>query len=236
MFDLRFAGLFSGGKDSVSSILRSVRQGHELRCVIIIHPKDDESLLYHYPNHHILAKVAGAIEVPIIEIKCEKNDKESEVDNLYNGINQAINQFQVKGLCHGCIHSEFQMNIFRKVVEKFNLKLLSPLWKIDTEIYYNTLFKDNFEIILTRVAANGLDKTWLGKTITPITLRDLRNLSNKFGFNLDFEGGEAETLVLSCPLYKKRIVTKASKSQWDGIRGIFEISDVELIEIKRSNA
>jgi len=233
---MKFAGLFSGGKDSVFSILSSVRDGHELSCVIIIHPKDDESLLYHYPNHHILAKVAGALDVPIIEIKCETIDKKSEVNSLYNGIYQAVTQFQINALCHGCIHSEFQMNIFKKAVEKFNLNLLSPIWKIDTEVYYDKLFKDNFEIILTRVAADGLDKTWLGKTITPVTIRNLRSLSKKFGFNLDFEGGEAETLVLNCPLYKKKIITRASLSQWDGIRGIFEISDVELIEVKRSNA
>jgi ABC transporter with metal-binding/Fe-S-binding domain ATP-binding protein len=233
---LKFAGLFSGGKDSVFSILKSVRAGHELSCIIIMHPKNDESLLYHYPNHHILPKVAGALEVPIIEIKCGGTDKKTEINRLYDGIHQAITQFEIRGLCHGCIHSDFQMNIFQQAADKFNIELLSPLWKIDTETYYNTLFRDNFEIILTRVAANGLDDSWLGKAITPITLKNLKFLSKKFGFNLDFEGGEAETLVLNCPLYKKRIITRSSGCQWDGIRGIFEISDVELIEIKRSNA
>lgn len=201
-----------------------------------MHPNSDESLLYHYPNHHILAKVAGTLHVPIIEIKCKASDKDSEINSLYNGVSQAVTQFQINGLCHGCIHSEFQINIFKQVVKKYNLKLLSPIWKIDTETYYNNLFRDNFEIMITRVAAHGLDKSWLGKTITPITFTDLRGLSSKFGFNLDFEGGEAETLVLDCPLYKKKIIPKASKSHWDGIRGIFEISDVELIENKRSNA
>jgi diphthamide synthase (EF-2-diphthine--ammonia ligase) len=47
---------------------------------------------------------------------------------------------------------------------------------------------------------------------------------------MTFEGGEAETLVLDCPLYKKRIHIKDHTIIWDGIRGMFEILDIDLIE------
>jgi diphthamide synthase (EF-2-diphthine--ammonia ligase) len=58
----------------------------------------------------------------------------------------------------------------------------------------------------------------------------LRKLSEKFGFNLTFEGGEAETIVLDSPIYKKKVVVKKSTTVWDGVRGIFEIAEVDLIE------
>ena len=54
-------------------------------------------------------------------------------------------------------------------------------------------------------------------------------MSEKFKFNITFEGGEAETMVLDCPIYKRRIKIVESKIQWDGIRGTFEILDVALI-------
>ena len=37
----------------------------------------------------------------------------------------------------------------------------------------------------------------------------LMSVSKKCGFNLTFEGGEAETLVIDCPLYCKRLQINA---------------------------
>jgi len=84
--------------------------------------------------------------------------------------------------------------------------------------------------MITRVAALGLDSSWLGKIITNDNYSILKKLSQKYQFNLTFEGGEAETLVLDCPLYKKKICVKDHNVTWDGIRGMFEILDIDLIE------
>ena len=39
----------------------------------------------------------------------------------------------------------------------------------------------------------------------------LYNLSQKFGFNLNFEGGEAETFVVNCPLFLNPIKINQGK-------------------------
>ena len=59
-------------------------------------------------------------------------------------------------------------------------------------------------------------------------LHELEKLSKEFQFNLSFEGGEAETFVISCPLFKNRIDIISSNKIWDGIRGRFEIVEAEL--------
>ena len=56
----------------------------------------------------------------------------------------------------------------------------------------------------------------------------LDQLAKKFGFNVNFEGGEAETLVVDCPLFSQPLKILDSKKHWDGIRGRFEILDAEL--------
>jgi len=53
-------------------------------------------------------------------------------------------------------------------------------------------------------------------------------LSQKFGFNLSFEGGEAETFVTDCPLFSYPIKILKSKKTWDGYRGRFEILEAKL--------
>ncbi|MGZ5472192.1 MAG: Dph6-related ATP pyrophosphatase, partial [Nitrososphaeraceae archaeon] len=61
-------------------------------------------------------------------------------------------------------------------------------------------------------------------------VQDLFKLNRKYGFNISFEGGEAETIVLDCPIFRKRLEILTSKIQWDGQRGIVEISEIVLLD------
>ena len=92
----------------------------------------------------------------------------------------------------------------------------------------DSLLNSNFKFILTSVSSDGLDETWLGKIISTDDISLLSNLSNKYGFNLNFEGGEAETFVTDCPIYSHPIKINKSQTIWDGYRGRFEIEDAGL--------
>ena len=47
---MKLAALFSGGKDSTYAIYLAQQQGHEIKCLLTIHPKSEESHLLHHPN------------------------------------------------------------------------------------------------------------------------------------------------------------------------------------------
>jgi uncharacterized protein (TIGR00290 family) len=92
----------------------------------------------------------------------------------------------------------------------------------------NDLLDSKFEFIMTVVSSDGLDDSWLGKLIYKSDIDILKRLSQKFGFNLNFEGGEAETFVINCPLFTNSIKIIKSEKHWDGYRGRFEIVDAGL--------
>ncbi|MCJ7637986.1 MAG: ATP-binding protein, partial [Nitrososphaeraceae archaeon] len=104
------------------------------------------------------------------------------------------------------------------------------LWQIDQYDYMNKLLKNNFVIQIISVSSMGLDVNSLGIILNYSTVQDLIKLSRKYGFNISFEGGEAETIVLDCPIFRKRLEILTSKIQWDGQRGIVEISDIVLLD------
>ena len=112
--------------------------------------------------------------------------------------------------------------------QSINLKIITPLWKINAKDYMDDLIDSKFKFILTSVSSDGLDETWLGKIISIHDILKLNKLSDKYGFNLNFEGGEAETFVVDCPLYSNPILITKSKTTWDGYRGRFEIEDASL--------
>ena len=65
-----------------------------------------------------------------------------------------------------------------------------------------------FELQFSAIAAYGLDKSYLGKTIDDNVYEKLLKLHEKVGFHVAGEGGEYETLVVDCPLFKKKLVVK----------------------------
>ncbi len=225
---MKVASLFSGGKDSTYSIYKAKQEGHQIRCLITILPLSEESMLLHFPNIELTKLQSKSMGIPQIYIESRSNETETEVNLIETILAKAKSEYNLEGLVHGGILSEFQKNIFDRVCSKLNLKLISPLWQKEQIEYMKNLIESNFHFIITSVSADGLDEKWLGKEITIQDLEKLDQLSKKYGFNINFEGGEAETMVIDCPLFSHPIMILKSRKIWDGIRGSFEILDAEL--------
>ena len=225
---MKLASLFSGGKDSAYAIYLAQKQGHEIKCLLSIFPKSDESHLLHHPNIQWTKLQSESMNIPQLTITSNSNQTDDELIILESLLQTAKEEYQIEGLVHGGIKSKFQKDKFENICSKLNLAVIAPLWGTEPEEYMNELLDSDFDFILTTVSSDGLDDSWLGKIISKSDVMSLKSLSEKFGFNLNFEGGEAETFVINCPLFSNSIKINKSQKQWDGYRGRFEIADAEL--------
>ena len=220
--------LFSGGKDSTFSIYKAKKEGHEVVCVVTIFPQSEESQLLHYPNIQFTKLQSESMNIPQISIKVDSTNPNSEAQTLKEILIKAKDEFEIQGIVHGGILSEFQKKQFDQISQSLGITLISPLWKKNEKEYMKDLLESKFHFIPISVTSDGLDESWLGKEITKEDLVTLTQLSQKHGFNLSFEGGEAETFVTDCPLFSYPIKIIKSKKIWDGYRGTFEILEAEL--------
>ena len=225
---MKLAALFSGGKDSTYSIYLAKRQGHEIKCLLSVFPKSDESHLLHHPNLKWTSLQSESMKIPQITIESSSDDTSTELEAIEKILIMAKEEYNVEGMVHGGIKSKFQKDKFENLCNKLNLKSISPLWETEPKQYLDDLISSNFVFIISSVSSGGLDDTWLGKKIGNDELEHLQTLSEKFGFNLNFEGGEAETFVINCPLFSYPIEILKEKKSWDGYRGRFEILDARL--------
>ena len=225
---MKLASLFSGGKDSTYAIYVVKKQGHDVKCLLSIFPKSDESHLLHHPNMTWTKLQSESMNIPQLTIASTSDETDNELILIENLLQNAKDQFQIEGLVHGGIQSKFQKDKFENICLKLNLKVIAPLWNTNPEHYMNELLDSKFNFIMTTVSSDGLDDSWLGKTISKSDIVSLKHLSEKFGFNLNFEGGEAETFVTNCPLFTNSIKINQSEKKWDGYRGRFEIVDAGL--------
>jgi ABC transporter with metal-binding/Fe-S-binding domain ATP-binding protein len=225
---MKLAALFSGGKDSMYAIFLAKKLGHSVDVLLTLYPYSDESHLLHYPNIAFTSLQAESMKIPQLIERITSDNHENESEKLNNLITLAKENYSIEGIVHGGILSEYQKDSFSLVCDKNQLKIVSPLWNKDPELYMKELLDENFEYIMSTVSSDGLSDSWLGQIIDKNGLEELQKLQKKFCFNLNFEGGEAETFVINCPLFEKSILIQNSTTNWDGYRGRFEILEAKL--------
>jgi len=225
---MKLAALFSGGKDSTYAILLAKKLGHSVDVLLTLYPHSDESHLLHYSNITFTKLQSESMKIPQLIEKITSTDAKNESEKLNSLIALAKENYDIEGIVHGGILSKYQKDNFSLICKKNNLKIISPLWNKEPGSYMKDLLDENFEYIISTVSSEGLTDSWLGRIINKNDLEELQKLQKKFNFNLNFEGGEAETFVLNCPLFEKSLLIQNSTTEWDGYRGRFEILEAKL--------
>ncbi len=219
--------LYSGGKDSTYAIFKALGQGHSIECLLTMLPERKDSYMYHVPNIEITEFGALAMDYPLIY--CDTTgEKEKELIELEQAISDLKKERGIEGVLTGAVASKYQAERIGKIAEKLGLKCVNPLWDRNNIGLLEEMVSEKFKIMVVGVYAGGLDETWLGKVIGEKEILELKGLNEKYSISPIGEGGEIETLVTDCPLYKKRIEIIESKKEFDGARGELKIKKVEL--------
>ncbi|MBN2067197.1 MAG: diphthine--ammonia ligase [Candidatus Diapherotrites archaeon] len=226
---MNVACLFSGGKDSCYSLFNAINQNHTIAGLITIKSRDSDSFMYHLPNIHLTEQAALASELPLIIGEAEKG-QEAELWVLYDVLAELKNEKRIDGVLTGAIASNYQRKRVDLLCKKLKLKHLAPLWGRNQAELLREMIEHRFSMLVVAVAAKGLGESWLGRAIDESAVDELLELQEKFGINVAGEGGELETLVLDCPLFKKKLVVCESEKKWNGVRGELRIKKVDLAE------
>ncbi len=226
---MRFAALFSGGKDSTYALHLAMLKGLEIVCLITLKPLREDSWMFHYPSVEITKLQAKALGLPQI-FKITSGVKGEEIKDLERAIKEAIEKYDIEGIVAGALLSDYQrMNIMR-IVSKYDLEAYTPLWRKNQEDYMRDVVKHGVKFIVTEINAFGLPMKFLGKEITLDDVEEIIKYARKYRFNPAFEGGEAETLVIDAPFFKKKLKVEGRILRISEFNTRYIIEKVELIE------
>ena len=207
--------LFSGGKDSTFAAYLAKQAGYELTCLISLFSKNKASYMFHTPNIDKVKKQARAMDLPLITAKTE-GIKEEELDDLTEIIKDAKEKYKIDTVVTGALHSVYQASRIQRICDELKLKCFNPLWHKDEIAYLQELIDAKFKVIITGIAAYPLGKSWLGRQIDKKFIQDAKMLKEKYKIHPAGEGGEFETLVLDCPLFKHELKVKNHKDIKEG--------------------
>lgn len=138
-----------------------------------------------------------------------KGSDQDEVEDLFLLLKEVKEQYpEVQAVASGAIFSNYQRLRVESICQRLGLISLAYLWLQEQGPLLEEMVRCNMEAQLVKVCSMGLKPEHLGKTIQELQPH-FTSLTQKFDFNVCGEGGEYETAVFDCPLFKKhKIVAK----------------------------
>ncbi|MFB6110991.1 MAG: diphthine--ammonia ligase [Halobacteriaceae archaeon] len=233
---MSWVSLFSGGKDSSWALHQALSTDREVSHLLTVHPSQD-SYMYHVPATDLAGLAAESIGRPLVEVTAEDLDAttavdagaqgDREVEPLEATLRSLAAETTLDGLIVGAVESEFQNSRIQALADRLDIDVFAPLWGADPATALREMVAGGFEIRLIQVAARGLGREWLGRTIDTATIADLEALAREHGVHVLGEGGEFETLVTDGPHMSRRLEYEAEPI-WEGTRGHLRITDAWL--------
>ena len=229
MIHTRICSLFSGGKDSTYALHWALLKGFQVVCLLTLQPRREDSWMFHRPGVELTKLQAKALDIPLI-YTYTSGIKDKELEDLKRGLREAIKIYGIEGIVTGALLSDYQRMAISMLCEELGLKTFSPLWRKNQEEYMRALVREGFKFIITSINTFGLSSDFIGKIISHSDVENIIALAKKYGFNPAFEGGEAETLVLDAPLFKKSLKIEGRIRKTGEYSYIFEITAAKLVE------
>ena len=234
-----WVSLFSGGKDSSWALYRALEADRPVERLVTVHPAG-ESFMYHVPATELASLAAESIGLPLVDVR--PGDFEADADDREDSAARGDRELEpleaaladladdlggIGGVTAGAVESSYQTTRIEAMSDRLGAELFAPLWQKEPRALADEMLAAGFEITVVRVAAYGLDESWLGRTLDADAFAELEALNEEYGVHVLGEGGEFETLVTDGP-HMDRPIELDYETEFDGARGALQITDARL--------
>lgn len=190
----KFIASFSGGKDSMLALYKSMRVGEAVGLIVMLEEEGNRSRSHGMPPKLIQAQ-ANSIGLPVFTAAASWENYEQVFISLLEQVKQQGAEVLVTGdldmPAHGCWHD--------KVTHIAGLKLSMPLWEMDHREAVEEFIRLGFiSVVVTVNLSLGMREEDLGRAISYEFVQELIER----GVDPCGEGGEFHTTVINGPLFQ----------------------------------
>ena len=229
-------------------------RGWDVECIVSVGIQSEDSMMFQTNGVSLAALQSTAMKVPWLPVVSD-GEEELEISDLEQALSGNTDSERcfkemwqedwlrpeelvlhegtlvVDALVVGALRSDYQKTRIDRMCERLGIISFCPLWHHDSYLHMQSLIEHGFEVMFVSVSADGLNEEWLGRMLDEGSLRELKRLSEEHRFNIDGEGGEFETIVLSSPCMDRQIEC-VTESLWEGIRGSISIREARLASMR----
>jgi uncharacterized protein (TIGR00290 family) len=197
---MRFAMSYSSGKDGALALWRMIEAGHEPICLLVTFNDEAGRSWFHGINAELLAAASESMGIPLIE--CHTSGKDYHL-GLEKGLAQAA-ELGATACVFGDIDIDEHLEWNTERCTNTGLECIVPLWKQDREALVSEVLDAGFKAIIKCVESKWLSDDFLGKTLTPDLVEQIRET----GSDVCGENGEYHTFVYDGPTFRKPLAIK----------------------------
>jgi diphthine-ammonia ligase len=204
----------SGGKDSMYALYVTLKEELNVNYLLFI----TNGSKAHLVNRWLLKLVSESLEIPVVTVGRRMPE-----------IRRALRKLKADILVSGVITTPEHIDYYQEICNPIKVKHYAPLWGKKPLIALAEMKQLGFQILVIEVDVSmGSRKNWLGKEMDDNMLDEIRKLESDQSMNPIGELGEYHTLVLDCPIYKKRINILKSETVWENSKGYVVIKNANL--------
>ena len=204
----------SGGKDSMYALYVALKQGLNVNHLLFI----TNGGKAHLANRWLLKLMSESLEIPAVTVSKELSE-----------IRRALRKLKAYILVSGVMTTPEHIDYCQEICNPIKVKHFAPLWGKNPFTALAEMKQLGFQMFVIEVDVSmGSRKSWLGKEIDDNILLEIRKLESDQNMNPIGELGEYHTLILDCPLYKKRINILESEIVWENSKGYVVIKKANL--------
>lgn len=213
---------WSGGKDAALSYYRAIKQ-YEVTHLLNMTAEDGKRSRSHGVRTGVIHKQAEAMGLILVQPRSSWETYEAE-------FKKAVSALKQQGIGTG-IFGDIDLEEHREWVERVSndvgIGAVLPIWRGKRESILQEFIEAGFEAIVVATKKDVLGEEWLGRTIDDDFINDISKIE---GIDIAGENGEYHTLVLSGPVFERRINIIQSEKILQGEHCFLDISACEVVK------
>lgn len=204
----------SGGKDSTYALYLALKEGLPVKNLLFIKVGGKA----HLENQKVLKLISDSVGIPLVTVNKDFDD-----------MRKALKKLQADTLVTGIMTTAEHIDYYKEILDPIGIKIHAPLFGKNPITALSEMLQLGFKLLIIEVNTNfGSPKNWLGKELDENLLGEIKKLEVDKKINPIGEWGEYHTIVMDCPIYKKRLNVIKSKTVWKGTKGYLVIKKADL--------
>ncbi len=203
---------WSGGKDSMLSLLQLKRQGtFEIAGLLAVTDFNEQSVYRRSVCCELLRAQAASLGFPLIEVPIPQGSRQEEIGAAIGQALAPLRELGVHKVGFGDLFHDDIRDFREEWLEALGMEAEFPLWYRDSKELAEQFIHERFRAVVPQVDLRVLDLSFLGRNYDRQFLRDLPMEVDHCG-----ENGEFATFVYDGPLFRAPLAIRVSGDRDDG--------------------
>ncbi len=215
---MKFVLSYSFGKDSTLSLHKMIEQGHTPIGLLVMVNENLKRSFFHGVDYDLMQKISTCLDIPLLIGKSDGQDYNVVMEHQL----RVANNMGAEVIVFGDIDISDHKTWCEERCEIADVKAVFPLWQKPREEIVNEVIECGYNAIIKTINNEKLDKSFLGRTITPELIDELK--ADYPEVDVCGEYGEYHTLVVDGPIFKTKLEYEI-KEQYDfGVTSVVDIA------------